>query len=219
METRRRRGQGPRLIALAWIPLSAAELPSGMSLPPTTIYHQKGYCAKKFDELMSNEVVSKVTGGDYTHELHNTAVHSALVMAVSSQSSPTRSTATFPTLTTTRREIRRGISVVKMGQGYADQADGALHRRASRLQLSGWLDHAAGLWPQGADGDRRERARAVEGKSDQISGGLPPAVVKKHGAILDAFRFDPQKIAKHEGSYELVLDAFETELLRRKVAA
>jgi hypothetical protein len=37
--------------------------------------------------------------------------------------------------------------------------------------------------------------------------------------ILDAFRFDPQKIGKNEGSYELVLDAFETELLKRKAAA
>jgi hypothetical protein len=167
---------------------------------------------------MRNEVVSKVSGGDYTHELHNTAVHSALVMARQLQSSPTRSTAIFRRL---QRRVGKcgGISVVKMGQGYADQADGALHRRASRLQLSGWLDHAAGLWPQGADGDRRESARAVEGKSDQILEDCLPAVVKKYRVILDAFRSDPLKIAKHEGSYELVLDAFETELLRRKVAA
>lgn len=42
------------------------------------------------------------------------------------------------------------------------------------------------------------------------------AIVKKYRVILDAFRFDPQKIGKNEGSYELVLDAFETELLKRR---
>jgi hypothetical protein len=41
------------------------------------------------------------------------------------------------------------------------------------------------------------------------------AIVRKYRVVLDAFRFDPQKIGKHEGSYDLVLDAFETELLKR----
>jgi hypothetical protein len=45
------------------------------------------------------------------------------------------------------------------------------------------------------------------------------AIVKKYRVILEAFRYDPQKVAKNEGSYTLVLDAFEYELLRRKQAA
>jgi hypothetical protein len=45
------------------------------------------------------------------------------------------------------------------------------------------------------------------------------SIVKKYRVILEAFRFDPQKVGKNEGSYDLVLDAFETELLRRKAAA
>ncbi|EHK53643.1 hypothetical protein MAXJ12_29420, partial [Mesorhizobium alhagi CCNWXJ12-2] len=44
------------------------------------------------------------------------------------------------------------------------------------------------------------------------------AIVRKYRVILDAYRFDPLKIAKNEGSYELVLDAFETELLKRAAA-
>ena len=40
------------------------------------------------------------------------------------------------------------------------------------------------------------------------------AIVRKYKVILEAFRFDPQKIAKNEGSYDLVVDAFETELLK-----
>jgi len=41
------------------------------------------------------------------------------------------------------------------------------------------------------------------------------AIVKKYRVILDAFRADPQKVGKNEGSYDLVLDAFETEVLKR----
>jgi hypothetical protein len=44
-------------------------------------------------------------------------------------------------------------------------------------------------------------------------------IVKKYRVILDAFRADPQKVGKNEGSYELVLDAFETELLKKRRAA
>ena len=46
-----------------------------------------------------------------------------------------------------------------------------------------------------------------------------PAIVKKYRVILDAFRADPQKVGKNEGSYDLVLDAFETEVLKRRAAA
>jgi len=45
------------------------------------------------------------------------------------------------------------------------------------------------------------------------------AIVRKYRVILDAFRYDPQKVGKNEGSYDLVLDAFETELLKRQAAA
>ncbi len=38
-------------------------------------------------------------------------------------------------------------------------------------------------------------------------------IVRKYRVILDAFRFDPQKVGKNEGSYELVLDAYKTELM------
>jgi hypothetical protein len=49
--------------------------------------------------------------------------------------------------------------------------------------------------------------------------GCFPSIVKKYRVIMDAFRADPQKIGKNEGSYDLVVDAFETELLKLKAAA
>ena len=45
------------------------------------------------------------------------------------------------------------------------------------------------------------------------------SIVKKYRVILDAFRADPQKVGKNEGSYDLVLDAFETEVLKRQAVA
>lgn len=45
------------------------------------------------------------------------------------------------------------------------------------------------------------------------------SIVKKYRVILDAFRADPQKVGKNEGSYDLVFDAFETEVLKRQSVA
>jgi len=44
-------------------------------------------------------------------------------------------------------------------------------------------------------------------------------IVKRYKMILDAFNFDPQKVGKNEGSYDLVVDAFETELMRMSQGA
>ena len=44
-------------------------------------------------------------------------------------------------------------------------------------------------------------------------------IVRKYKVVLEAFRFDPQKVAKNEGSYDLIVDAFETELLKLRQAA
>ena len=41
------------------------------------------------------------------------------------------------------------------------------------------------------------------------------SIVRKYRVILDAFRFDPQKVGKNQGSYELVMDAFKTELMKQ----
>ena len=72
------------LIALSWIPLSVVDLPESLRhirVVPQNIYRNKGECVKLFDELMSDELVSRPTGGEYTHELHNPAIASALQIA------------------------------------------------------------------------------------------------------------------------------------------
>jgi hypothetical protein len=54
---------------------------------------------------------------------------------------------------------------------------------------------------------------------DNFLDGYFQPIVKKYRVIMDAFRADPQKIGKNEGSYDLVVDAFETELLKLAAAA
>ena len=69
------------LVALAWIPLSKLTLEDLPKIPPQNIYRNKGECAKLFDDLMSRDDVSKATDGEYTREVHNKQVKSALVLA------------------------------------------------------------------------------------------------------------------------------------------
>jgi hypothetical protein len=66
--------------------------------------------------------------------------------------------------------------------------------------------------------DDQGRVRWKEDPAKFLDDHLDP-IVKKYRVILDAFRADPQKVGKNEGSYDLVLDAFETELLKRQAAA
>src|SRR5690606_6103851 len=69
------------LIALAWIPLSLLSLEDMPKISPQNIYRNKGECAKLFDDLMTRDDVSKATDGEYTREVHNKSVKSALTLA------------------------------------------------------------------------------------------------------------------------------------------
>jgi hypothetical protein len=207
------------IIALAWIPLSVIDLPVEITLTPQTIYQKKSDCAKKFDELMSDERVSKVTDGDYTHELHNTAVYSALVMAGQLPELYDKIYRDFPDAYNDSEGKFGRISVVKLAKDMRTKP--TTHFTDEPVAYS---------YPDGLimplvyglkalmEKDEKGHVRWKEDPARFLDDCLY-AIVKKYRVILDAFRFDPQKIGKNEGSYELVLDAFETELLKRKAAA
>ena len=106
------------LIALSWIPLSVLTLPDDLKhirVVPQNIYRNKGECVKLFDELMSHELVSRPTGGEYTHELHNPAVVSALRIAAELPALYDKIYAEFPDAYNGNNEGRFGrLTVVKM---------------------------------------------------------------------------------------------------------
>lgn len=210
------------LIALAWIPLSVIDLPLDINIkiPPQNIYRNKGECAKHFDALMSDKNVSKVADGDYTHEIFNPAVKSALRIAADLPALYDKIYKDFPQAYNGDREGRFGaLAIVRMADKMrtipttyftnspAEYAypDGLIMPLVYGLKALMYKDERGYVqWKEDA-------ATFLDDHLDQI--------VKKYRVIIDAFRADPQKIGKNEGSYNLVLDAFETEVLKRKKVA
>jgi hypothetical protein len=211
------------LIALAWIPLSVIQMPDGLQhirVAPQNIYTNKGECVKLFDELMSHEQVSRRVGGEYTHELHNEPVRSALSLAADLPVLYDKIYRDFPAAYNGDKEGRfGGLTVVKMAKDMRSKPE----------------THFTGLdvvyaYPDGLimplvyglkaliECDQDGRVRWKEDPQRFLDHHLD-AIVKKYRVVLDAFRADPQKVGKHEGSYDLVIDAFETELLKRRAAA
>jgi hypothetical protein len=208
------------LVALAWIPLSLAPLPEGVSAPAATkIYSGKGDCAKAFDLLMSHESVSKATGGEYTHELHNTAIGSALAIAGQLPELYERINAAFPgaynanggsfgllRAVTAANNLRTKPTTpfLKQPRNYR-YPDGLILPLVYGLKALIKADESGHLsW-------RTDPSAFLDVHLEEI--------VRKYRVLITAFAGDPQKIGKNEGSYALALDAFETELLKLRQAA
>lgn len=213
------------LIALAWIPLSVVDLPSDddgrpIEAPvPQNIYRNKGECVKLFDRLMSSPAVSKKTGGEYRHELHNTQVGSALEIAAQIPVLYDRIYKLFPETYNDGTGRFGGLTVVKQAKDmrskptthFTDQPVNYSYPDGLIMPLVYGL---RSLIEQEPGGRLRWRIDPTEFLDDYF-----PAIVKKYRVIMDAFRADPQKIGKNQGSYDLVIDAYETELLKRASAA
>lgn len=213
------------LIALAWIPLSVVDLPDDedgrrVEAPvPQNIYRNKGECVKLFDRLMSSPAVSKQTGGEYKHELHNTQVGSALEIAAQIPLLYDRIYRIFPDTYNDGTGRFGGLAVVKPAKDmrskptthFTDQPVNFSYPDGLIMPLVYGLKS---LIERGPCGRLQWRV-----DPNQFLDECFPAIVKKYRVIMDAFRADPQKIGKNEGSYLLVIDAFETELLKRSAAA
>lgn len=213
------------LIALAWIPLSLVDLPKdeeGRSIEPPVpqnIYRNKGECVKLFDRLMSSAAVSKQTGGEYRHELHNVQVGSALQLAAELPLLYDRIYKAFPEAYNDGTGRFGGLTVVKQAKDMRTKP--ITHFTSQPVNYS----YPDGLIMPLVYGLRSLIERSPDGRlrwkmdPNGFLDGCFPSIVKKYRVIMDAFRADPQKIGKNEGSYHLVLDAFETELLKSAAAA
>lgn len=206
------------LIALTWIPLSVLQLPEPLQhirVAPQNIYRNKGECVKLFDELMSDELVSRPSGGEYTHQLHNPAIASALRIAAELPTLYDKIYAEFPNAYNGNSEGRFGrLTVVKMASKMRSVPESHFGGEPVEYAYPDGLIMPLvyglkALMETGADGEvrwKRDPIAFLDAHLDDI--------VRKYRVILDAFRADPQKVGKNEGSYDLVIDAFETELLK-----
>ena len=208
------------LIALTWIPfnllsdkLNADYLPQ---IPPQNIYRNKGECAKLFDTVMGEDEVSEPTDGDYTRAIHNASIKSALAIAGQLPALYDKIYRDFPYAYNDGEGRFGKISIVKMAEKMKSQPtsyftdepvdysypDGLIMPLVYGLQALMKVKNGQVQWSQDPVTFLDEHLEAI---------------VRKYRVILDAFRFDPQKLGKNEGSYALVLDAFKTELLLQKV--
>ena len=211
------------LIALSWIPLSVLNLPESLRhirVVPQNIYRNKGECVKLFDELMGDALVSRPTGGEYTHELHNPAIASALHIAAELPKLYDQIYSEFPNAYNGNSEGRFGrLAVVKMASKMRSVPE--THFTGEPVEyaypdglIMPLVYGLKALMELGPDGKVRWKLNPSRFLEDHLE-----AIVRKYRVILDAFRGDPQKVGKNEGSYDLVLDAFETELLKSAQAA
>lgn len=201
------------LIALAWIPLSALEADYIPKISPQNIYRNKGECAKQFDSLMSDDQVSEATDGEYTRAVHNDVIRSALTLAGELPVLYDKIYNDFP-YAYNEGEGRFGkIGIVKMAEDMRTKPTAYFTEEAVKYS-----------YPDGLIMPLVYGLRALMTTDDEgcVTWSQDPyafldnhlsQIVRKYRVILDAFRFDPQKVGKNEGSYELVLDAFKTELM------
>lgn len=201
------------LIALAWIPLSALDADYIPKIAPQNIYRNKGECAKQFDSLMSDDLVSEATDGEYTRAVHNSVIQSALTLAGELPDLYDKIYCDFP-IAYNDGEGRFGkISIVKMADDMRTKPTTYFTEKPVKYS-----------YPDGLIMPLVYGLRALMVTSDDGSVGWSQdpkkfldnhltQIVRKYRVILDAYRFDPQKVGKNEGSYELVVDAFRTELM------
>jgi len=202
------------LIALAWIPLSALEL--GDLVPkvaPQNIYRNKGECAKLFDELMSKDEVSESTDGEYTRKVHHKAIKSALKLAGAIPAIFDKIYRDFPAAYNANGGKFGNISIVKMAEKMRSQPTSYFTDEPVEYSYPDGL-----IMPlvYGLKALMKVDANGCVGWAQDPTTFLDkhlPQIVRKYRVVLDAYRFDPQKVGKNEGSYALVVDAVETQLM------
>ncbi|NIJ62701.1 hypothetical protein [Qipengyuania flava] len=205
------------LVALSWIPLSVVDLPDGVNVPaPSRIYASKGECTKAFDALMSDPAISKPTGGEYTHELHNVAVGSALKVAAQLPELYDLIYLDFPAAYNDNGAGRFGrLTSVKMASDMRSKPTSPFTQKLVQYSYpDGFIMPLVyGLKALMMTDDQGNVVWKVKDPAQFIHDNLT-TIVRKYRVIIEAYSGDPQKIGKNEGSYSLALDAFETELLR-----
>lgn len=207
------------LIALSWIPISVLDLEFIPKIPPQNIYRNKGECAKLFDELMSDDRVSSPTAGEYTREINNDSIISAMQVAAEIPELYDKIYQDFPYAYNSNDGKFGKISIVKMAS--------EMRTKPTTYFTNEPVEYG---YPDGLilplvyglkslmDIDEDGKITWVRDPYAFLDNHLV-SIVRKYRVILDAFRFDPQKIGKNEGSYELVLDAFKTELMLEGLSA
>lgn len=203
------------IVALAWVPLTIASLPSGVSKPRVVdIYSGKGKCSASFDALMEHPEVSKQLP-DGTFELHNTVVGSALAIAGAMPKLYDLIYRDFPAAYNDGGKRFGGLSSVKLAKDMKIKPVSPFTKTPVQFSypdgfIMPLVYGLSALMTADANGNVTWSVPNPEKFLDDTL----TSVVRRYRAIIEAFSGDPQKIGKNEGAYTIAKDAFETELLK-----
>jgi hypothetical protein len=207
------------LVALSWIPLSVASLPTGASAPRAAeMYSGKGKCSSAFDTLMEHPEVSTRTG-DGTHELHSTTIGSALKIAGEMPLLMDMIYAGFPDAYNRNNGSFGLLRAVTLAKDLRTKPTTPFGKRPTGYRYpDGFIVPLVYGLKALIEADESGMLRWKTDPADFIHQHLDE-IVRKYKVLIQAFSGDAQKIGKNEGSYTLAYDAFETELLKLRQAA
>jgi len=222
------------LVALAWIPLNLLHkegcLPGDISVPPQNIYCNKGDCSKRFEELMSQDEVTKPLAGS-KRELHHEGVISAFEMLDLLTELYDKIYEGFPAAYNIKNKRRFGShGIVKIYDpklrkekkdagkdisGYVfSEPKSPFYREGSRHSYPDGLIIPLIYGLQGlmvVDDGKVRWAVDVSDVADLVKRNLR-RVADTHHLVMDLARWDPQKISKNPSGYELAVREFRSAL-------
>ncbi|HEY1559335.1 MAG TPA: hypothetical protein VGF71_00430 [Caulobacteraceae bacterium] len=212
------------IIALAWIPLSLIQLPPKMKPPqPQNIYRNKGECAKLFDDLMDDDSVSKPKGGPI-HELHNTAVGSAITVLGDLPELYDKIYAEFPAAYNKWGDFGR-MKIVRIYEP-SKRADKSGKYMRSQPETHFTEQPVKYRYPDGLIMPLVYGLQALMTVKDgMVSWTTEPKsfldrnlkdIAGAYKLVLEMSGYDPQKVGKNETSYKIALSEFEKALLKEQ---
>lgn len=215
------------IIALSWIPLSLIELPEKIKAPqPQNIYRNKGECAALFTKLMDDDSVSRAHNGPI-HELHNTAVGSAITILGDLPELYDKIYAEFPKAYNNWGDFGR-MKIVRIFEP-SRKADKSGKYMRSQPETHFTEQPVRYRYPDGLIMPLVYGLKALmivrDGKVEWATD--PKVFLNRHlndiaGAyklVLEMSSYDPQKVGKNETSYKIAYSEFEKAFLKQTSAA
>ena len=210
------------LIALAWIPLSVIEdrLPLKKKFKPSDIYSSKAVCVSRFNELMENDGISIKAKGDI-RELQDSGVKSALGMLRDLPRIFDLLYKQFPSAYNKVSPRFGGMSNVRIFEPNKTKSKDPKYLRTPerskfyRLECEYEFPDAFILplmWALRSLMEERDGKVIWRTDPEKFLNKNLDEVMTIYYSLIHMAGYDPQKVGKASGSYQLMAEAFKTRL-------
>lgn len=201
------------LIALCWIPLNKlaeeGRLPEGSKISPVQLYSSKGKCSEAFGELYEMKAIStQLTTGRY--ELHNSMVGSAFDILTDLPILYDWMVEHFPSTYNGNNGKFGRIDAVKMRKSLSPYCENEMEYDVPDGFVMPLFYGLISL---------------LEVKDSGLAWKVPPIkflerwfaqILKGYKMPMEMAQFDPQKVAKNVGTYELAVKEFKFALMEEE---